>query len=119
MALNNTTVTVPVHLEFAESLRAARAAEPRQLRRRLQQPRPRRGITAKASQHGEIRSALYMAAVSASRWNPALRPFYQRLLQRGAAKKKALIAVARKLLAILNAIVRDGKPWRAPCPAEL
>ncbi len=63
-----------------------------------------------------VRSALYMAAVSASRWNPALRPFYQRLIERGAPKKKALIAVARKLLVILNAIVRDRTPWRPPCP---
>jgi transposase len=63
-----------------------------------------------------VRSTLYMAAVSASRWNPALRPFYQRLLERGAPKKKALIAVARKLLVILNAIVRDRTPWRPPCP---
>jgi len=66
-----------------------------------------------------VRSALYMAAVSASRWNPALQPFYQRLLKRGAPRKKALIAVARKLLVILNAIVRDRTPWRSPCPAPL
>lgn len=64
-----------------------------------------------------VRSALYMAAVSASRWNPRLRPFYERLLKRGAPKKKALIAVARKLLVMLNAIVRDRTPWRPPCPA--
>jgi len=64
-----------------------------------------------------VRSALYMAAVSASRWNPALHPFYQRLLERGTPRKKALIAVARKLLVILNAIVRDRAPWRPPCLA--
>lgn len=63
-----------------------------------------------------VRSALYMAAVSASRWNPRLRPFYERLLKRGAPKKKALIAVARKLLVMLNAMVRDRTPWRPPCP---
>jgi len=68
---------------------------------------------------GEVRSALYMAAVSAARFNPALHPFYQRLRQRGVPKKKALIAVARKLLTILNAIVRDATPWRAPCPAAI
>lgn len=61
-----------------------------------------------------VRTALYMAAVSASRWNPALKTFYQRLLKRGTARKKALIAVARKLLVILNAIVRDRTPWRPP-----
>lgn len=64
-----------------------------------------------------VRSALFMAALSAAHWNPTLRVFYQRLLQRGAPKKKALIAVARKLLVILNAMVRDRSPWRPPCPA--
>ena len=62
-----------------------------------------------------VRSALYMAALSASRFNPVLEPFYQRLLSRGAAKKKALIAVVRGLLGILNAIVRDRIPWRSSC----
>jgi transposase len=65
----------------------------------------------------KVRNVLYMAALSAAHWNPTLRAFYQRLLQRGAPKKKALIAVARKLLVILNAIVRDRTPWREPCPA--
>lgn len=64
-----------------------------------------------------VRSALFMAALSAAHWNPTLRVFYQRLLQRGAPKKKALIAVARKLLVILDAMVRDRSPWRPPCPA--
>lgn len=76
-----------------------------------------RGQSTISGGRATVRSALYMAAVSASRWNPALRPFYERLLQRGAPRKKALIAVARKLLVILNAIVRDRAPWRPPCPA--
>ena len=59
-----------------------------------------------------IRSALYMAAVSASRCNAALQPFYQRLVAAGKPKKLALIAVARKLLTILNAMLRDKKPWQ-------
>mgnify|MGYP006262641421 FL=1 len=59
-----------------------------------------------------VRSALYMAAVTASRCNPPLTVFYQRLLAAGKAKKLALIAVARKLLTILNAILRDEKPWQ-------
>ena len=62
-----------------------------------------------------VRSALYMAALSAARFNPVLAPFYQRLLNRGAAKKQALVAVIRRLLGILNAIVRDRTPWRSPC----
>jgi transposase len=62
-----------------------------------------------------VRSALYMAALSAARCNPVLAPFYQRLLNRGAAKKQALVAVIRRLLGILNAIVRDRIPWRSTC----
>jgi transposase len=59
-----------------------------------------------------VRSAVYMAALAASRYNPALSSFYRRLLAAGKAKMVALIAVARKLLAILNAILRDKKPWQ-------
>ena len=59
-----------------------------------------------------VRSALYMAAVSAARCNRTLKPFYQRLLDAGKPKKLALIAVARKLITILNAILRDKKPWQ-------
>jgi len=58
-----------------------------------------------------VRSALYMAAVSASRFNPPLADFYQRLLDRNKPKKVALIAVARRLLTILNAVIRDGATW--------
>jgi transposase len=59
-----------------------------------------------------VRSALFMAALSARRFNPALKAFYQRLITKGKEKKIALIAVARKLLTILNAILRDKKPWQ-------
>jgi transposase len=65
------------------------------------------------------RTALYLAALSATRFNPALRVFYQRLLARGKPKKLALIACARKLLTILNEILRTTTPWRdttAPTP---
>ena len=55
---------------------------------------------------------LYMAALVASRRNPVLKAFYQRLLGAGKAKKLALTAVMRKLLTILNAIVRDNKKWQ-------
>jgi transposase len=59
-----------------------------------------------------VRRALYMAAVVAARYNPALRPFYQRLRTAGKPAKVALVAVMRKLLVILNAILRDQQPWR-------
>jgi transposase len=59
----------------------------------------------------DVRTVLYMAALSAVRCNPVIRGFYQRLVHAGKAKKVALIACARKLLVILNAIVRDQQPW--------
>jgi transposase len=59
-----------------------------------------------------VRSALFIAAMVASRRNPILAPFYQRLLAAGKPKMVALIAVARKLLTILNAILRNKTPWQ-------
>jgi len=58
------------------------------------------------------RAAICMAALSASNHNPVLRAFYRRLLAAGKPKMVALIAVARKLLVILNAMIRDKKPWQ-------
>ena len=60
----------------------------------------------------KVRCALYMAALVASRRNPLLAAFYQRLLRAGKAKKLALTAVMRKLLTILNAMVRDNTRWQ-------
>ena len=60
----------------------------------------------------KIRPALYMSALSASRFNPALRRFHQRLRTGGKPNKVALTACMRKLLVILNAVVRDAQPWR-------
>ncbi|HEX8526479.1 IS110 family transposase [Allosphingosinicella sp.] len=60
-----------------------------------------------------VRTALYMAGLVASRSNPVLRTIYRRLLDAGKAKKVALVAVARKLVIICNAIVRDQQPWHA------
>jgi transposase len=60
----------------------------------------------------KVRTALYMAALVASRRNPVLKAFYQRLISFGKPKKLALIAVMRKLLTILNAMVRDNKRWQ-------
>jgi transposase len=58
------------------------------------------------------RSAVFMAALSASRCHPILRAFYQRLLAKGTPKMVALIAVARKILTMLNAMLRDKKQWQ-------
>ena len=59
-----------------------------------------------------VRSALFMGAMVAARHNPPLKAFHQRLIAAGKEKMVALVAVARKLLTILNAILRDGEPWR-------
>jgi len=59
-----------------------------------------------------IRASLYMAALVASRFNPVIARFYRRLLAAGKPKKLALTACMRKLLVILNAIIRDQKPWQ-------
>jgi len=58
------------------------------------------------------RTALYLAAMNAARFNPVLKDFYQRLRAAGKPAKVAFVAVARKLLTLLNAMVRDRKTWR-------
>lgn len=57
------------------------------------------------------RSALYMAALVGARFNPVLKAFYQRLRARGKPAKVALVACMRRLLTILNVMVRTGQPW--------
>ena len=59
-----------------------------------------------------VRNVLYMAALTAVRCRSPFRAFYDRLTSRGRPKKVALVAVMRKLLTILNAIVRDRTPWQ-------
>jgi transposase len=62
----------------------------------------------------DVRSVLYMAAVSATRWNPVIRAFYAHLIRAGKERKVALTACMRKLLVIINAMVRHGTKWD-PC----
>jgi transposase len=64
-----------------------------------------------------IRGVLYMATLVATRWNPTIRAFYRRLRDAGKAPRVAVIAAMRKLLTILNAIVKNQTPWRALAPA--
>lgn len=59
----------------------------------------------------EIRRVLYMAAVTSMQYNPAIKTFYERLRAAGKPPKVALVACIRKLLVILNAMVRDTRPW--------
>ena len=63
-----------------------------------------------------VRAVLYMGALSASRHNPLIRAFYQRLLAAGKPKKVALTACMRKLLVILNAMLKHHTPWRDLSP---
>jgi transposase len=69
----------------------------------------------------DVRKVLYMATLAATRFNPVIQAFYRRLLQAGKKKKVALVACMRKLLTILNAILRDRKHWNPTlaCPAVL
>ncbi len=71
-----------------------------------------RGKSMIAGGRTTVRSATYLGALVATRHNPILKAFYQRLLKAGKPKMVALIAVARKLLTILNAILRDNRPWQ-------
>ena len=59
-----------------------------------------------------VRAVLFVSALAACRYNPPLKAFRDRLIKAGKPKMVAVIAVARKLLTILNAIVRDQKPWQ-------
>ena len=65
-----------------------------------------------AGGRGSARTALYLAALVASRHNPILKAFYMRLLAAGKPKMVALIAVARKILTTLNAMLRDKRKWQ-------
>ncbi len=59
----------------------------------------------------QIRTVMYMAMMSAMQCNPVFKATYQRLLAVGKAKKTAIIACVRKMVVILNAMIRDGVPW--------
>jgi transposase len=62
----------------------------------------------------EVRAALYMGALVAARRNPVVKEFYERLVAAGKPKKVALVACMRKLLSILNAVLKHRTPWRVP-----
>ena len=70
-----------------------------------------RGKRAVWGGRSRVRAVLYMGALVASRHNPVIRDFYQRLLADGKPKKVALVACMRKLLVVLNAMLKHGSPW--------
>lgn len=72
---------------------------------------PRRGQRHIRGGRFDLRKALYMAAISAARFNPDLKRFYQRLREAGKPAKLAIIAVARKLLVLANSLVAENRTW--------
>ena len=76
-----------------------------------------RGKRAVWGGRSRVRGALYMGTLSATRYNPFIRDFYQRLLAHGKPKKVALVACMRKLLVILNSMLKHRSPWRGITPA--
>jgi transposase len=76
-----------------------------------------RGRRMVAGGRSSVRKALFMATLTAIRFNPPVRALYQRLTQAGRPAKLALTACMRKLLVILNAMVRDGRRWADSRPS--
>jgi transposase len=77
----------------------------------------RRGYRKTKAGRTDVRSVLYMATLVACRYNPVIKAQYENLLKRGKVKKVAITACMRKFLVILNAMMRDGQPFRYPSEA--
>jgi len=77
----------------------------------------RRGYRKTKGGRADVRSVLYMATLVACRYNPIIKAQYEHLLKRGKEKKVAITACMRKFLVILNAMMRDQKPFQHPTMA--
>ena len=77
-----------------------------------------RGVRRIFGGRAPLRKVLYMATMGAMLHNPQLRAHYDRLRARGKLHKVALVATMRKLLLILNAIIKTDTPWRESCPVN-
>lgn len=75
-----------------------------------------RGLRSIFGGRAAVRRVLFMAAQAAAIWNPTLKAFKQRLLAKGKAPKVAIVAVMRKLIVTLNAMLRDNAPWHPASP---
>jgi len=73
----------------------------------------RRGKRRIKGGRARVRKVLYMAIISAVRFNPVIKSFYEKLLAKGKLKKVALVACIRKLMTILNAMLRSGETWKS------
>lgn len=71
-----------------------------------------RGLRSIFGGRASVRRVLFMAAQAAAIWNPTLKAFKQRLLAKGKPPKVAIVAVMRKLIVTLNAMLRDNAPWQ-------
>lgn len=72
-----------------------------------------RGHRTIAGGRTSVRNVLFMATLTAIRWNPVIKAHYDQLIARGRPKKVAIVACIRRLLGILNAIIRTASPWQA------
>jgi transposase len=72
-----------------------------------------RGKSFIAGGRAAIRACLFVGAMVAKKHNPVLKDFFDKLVQAGKSKMVAIVAVARKLIVTLNAILRDNQPWNA------
>jgi transposase len=77
-----------------------------------------RGVRTTWGGRSGVRAALYMATLVATRHNPVIRSFYRRLREAGKPKRVALVACMRKLLVILNTMLKHGHPWCPPSPSS-
>lgn len=75
---------------------------------------PRRGKRRIKGGRANVRAVLYMATLTATRKNPVIKEFYERLIGAGKKKKVAVVACMRKLLTILNTIIKEQRCWREP-----
>lgn len=74
-----------------------------------------RGIRMISGGRADLRRVLYMSALIATRYNPVLKAYYLRLRAKGKPAKVALVAAMRKLLLILNLMIRNRTPWNPQC----
>jgi transposase len=110
-----TAATLPAELPELGTLDAKRVGAPAGLAPFADDSGASRGVRRIAGGRAPVRTALYMAAVSARRCNPAVRAFADRLSAAGKPFKVLITACMRKLLVTLNAIVRSGRPWEDRC----
>ena len=110
------TVTLLAEMPELGTLSAKQIAALTGLAPRARDSGQRQGIRFIQGGRKLVRDVLYMAATVAARFNPDLKAFFERLRDKGMPWKKAIIAVARKLIVLANAVLKRGKTWKAIAP---